>query len=64
MSTATATATQPAALCVIAVDAGQPDLRTALVIDEFHRWHNQPDSMLSPTSITWNDPITVTGHAA
>jgi hypothetical protein len=59
-----ATATQPAVLRMIAVDAGQPDLHTTLVIDEFHRWHNQPDSMLSPTSITWNDPITVTGHAA
>lgn len=35
-----------------------------LVIDEFDHWHNLPDSMLSPTSITWNDPVTVTGRVA
>jgi len=51
-----ATATQPAAF--------RTDVAPLLVIEEFDHWHNQPDAMLSPTSITWNDPVTVTGRAA
>lgn len=46
------------------IDAGQSDSRPALVIDRFDYWHNQPDSLLRPTSITWSDPVTITGRAA
>ncbi|GAB3462917.1 hypothetical protein [Actinophytocola sediminis] len=51
-------------LTTLAVDGGRPDFQHVLVIDEFDHWHNQPDSLLSPTSITWNDALPVAGRAA
>ncbi|WP_154814218.1 hypothetical protein [Actinophytocola xinjiangensis] len=44
--------------------AFRTDVTPVLVIEEFDHWHNQPDAMLSPTSITWNDPVTTTRRAA
>jgi hypothetical protein len=46
------------------IDAGQPDFQSTLVIDRFDHWHNQPCSLLRPTSITWSDPATTVGRDA
>lgn len=51
-------------LAAIDIDAGQPDFQPAMVIDRFNYWHNQPDSLLAPTSITWGEPVSIAGRVA
>ncbi|MCT2581984.1 hypothetical protein [Actinophytocola gossypii] len=51
-------------LAAFSADAGQPDLRPVVEIERFDHWHNQPDSLLAPTSITWVDQPVPTGRAA
>jgi hypothetical protein len=51
-------------LAAFDIDAGQPALRPAVEIERFDHWHNQPDALLAPTSITWVDQPVPAGHAA
>jgi hypothetical protein len=51
-------------LAAFDTDTGEPDFQPAVVIDKFDYSHNQQDSLLRPTSITWGDPVASAGRGA